>query len=167
MKRVDTVFEIGNWPALALLMATTLIFAPGCTTLNMKSIEIVSTPNVNADTAVAVDVVFIFDDKLVDTLPAVTARAWFREKPTYLARYPKLLLVSHHELVPIDSATIKPGSLKAGSAPAAKKARAVLLFANYLEENIAYTLDISSFKNPIITLEKTMVSVHERSDQVK
>ncbi len=164
--------RVGN----VFLAAVVLGLASGCTMLKeiipgvsaepthkVKSIEIVSTENVNQNTAVAVDVVFIYEERLVDALRGITARVWFRDKPGYLARYPQSLAVSCHEFVPIDSATIEPASVKTGPAPSAKKARAVVLFANYLVEDADYTLDISGFRKPLVTLKETTISVRDKS----
>jgi hypothetical protein len=182
MKHVGAACGFGNRPVQALLMTALLVLTSGCTfvkkitpgvsaepTHSVRSIDISSTKNVNQDTAVGVDIVFVFDEKLVDTLPAMTARNWFREKPGYLARYPQSLAVFNYELVPIDKVdpVIKVDSLKTATTPAPKKARAVVLFANYLVENKAYTLDLSGFRHPIVSLEETTISVREKSGKSK
>ena len=178
MKRTQAASGYRAWPVpLMLLAATTLVLTPGCTFLKkitpgvsaepthkVKSLKIVSAEKVNQDTAVAVDVVFVFDEQLADTLPDMTARAWFREKPAYLARYPQLLSVVNYELVSRRTVTLDVKSHKTRQTPKAKKARKVVLYANYLLESKAYTLDISEFKYPVVSLEETTVSVREKQD---
>ncbi len=127
----------------------------------VKSIELFSTQDMNQSTAVPVDLVFIFDARLVDELAGMTARSWFSTRQGFMASYPQALVVSSYEFVPGFFATIDPASIKAASGIDAKKAQAVVLFADYLTESKAYTLDISGFKKPVITLGKTTISVSE------
>jgi type VI secretion system protein len=163
MRSTKLAFEFGNWSARISLMAAMLVLSPGCT-LKVKSIDIISTANVNQNTAVAVDVVFLLDEELVETLPEVTARNWFAQKPQYLLRYPQSFVVDPYELTPASSVNVRPKTLKN---PSPRNAKAVLLFANYLTEDMAYTLDISNFRNPIVTLHEKTISVRERGDVVK
>lgn len=130
-------------------------------THKVKSIEFVGAENMNHNTAVAVDVVFIFEEKLVDELPEITARSWFTQRQAYMAAYPGLLAVASYELVPRFRMTIEPEALRTVSGLPTRKAKAVILFADYLVESKAYTLDINHFKNPVVTLGQTTISVSE------
>ncbi len=164
--------------AVCLLFVVMLTAAGGCTFIKkitpglsaeprhkVKSVDFQSTDNVNQDTPVAVDLVFVHDAQLVETLSDVSARVWFTQKDAYLPRLSSALNVSHHELVPQDALTVTVGELELPPAPPPKKARAVLLFANYLTDSKAYTLDISDFQRPVVLLQETEITVEETSDK--
>lgn len=159
---------------LSAITTLALVLLPGCEVSEkvmpplygepvhkVKSIEFFSTQDMNQSTAVAVDLVFIFDPKLVDELTGMTARSWFSERQGYMASYPQALVVSSYEFVPGFVATIDPTAIKAAPGNNAKKAKAVVLFADYLVESKAYTLDVSHFKNPVVTLGHITISVSE------
>ncbi len=128
---------------------------------NVESIKFVGEQDMNQGTAVAVDLVFIFDQKLVDELAETTARTWFSERQGFMVSYPQALVVSSYEFVPGFFATIELDEIKTASGLSAKKANAVVLFADYLVESKAYTLDISGYKKPVITLGNKIISVSE------
>jgi hypothetical protein len=174
MRRRDA-FPDTRFPATLLLLSAVATFslAVACTfikkitpglsaepTHSVRSIEIRAI-NANQNTAVRVDVVFVFDEQLVDELLALTARAWFRQRKTeYLARYGQVLIVRDYEFVPIDQARLDVREVETAES-VATKARAVILFADYQSESAIYTLDISEFVSPIVRLEEATVSIRE------
>jgi len=81
-------------------------------------------PGANDDSAIAVDFVVVYTDKLLDEIIKLPAAEWFSKKKTFLADHPKELVVISREWVPgqtVDQQTISytPG------------VRKVIVFANY------------------------------------
>ena len=89
--------------------------------------DVVVAPDANEDSPVAVDLVFVYDKKLLETLLKTPASEWFANREQFLKDYGNALVVETWEWVPgqqIDrmSVAYRPG------------ARRVVLFADYVTE---------------------------------
>lgn len=156
-------FISSSWPVRACLITAMFAGLPGCA-LKVDSVAIESMMNANQNRATAVDVVFLSDDELAEKLARVTARHWFAQKPGYLASYGSSIVLVEHELVPGSSVDIWTNKIKN---PSPRNAQAVLVFANYQTEDMVYTVDISDFKNPVVTLQEKTISVREKGEVAK
>lgn len=89
--------------------------------------EVVIAADANEDSPIAVDLVFVYDKKLLDTLLKTPATEWFTKRDQFLKDYGNALAVEQWEWVPgqqIDPLNVayRPG------------ARRVVLFADYVTE---------------------------------
>jgi type VI secretion system protein len=78
----------------------------------------------NDDTAIAVDFVVVYDDKLLDEIMKVSAAEWFSKKSRFLADHPQQLDVEAREWVP--GQPVAPLSI-----PYRAGAKKVVVFADY------------------------------------
>jgi type VI secretion system protein len=81
-------------------------------------------PGANDDSAIAVDFVVVYDQKLLDEISKVSAAEWFSKKTRFLADHPQELAVEGREWVP--GQPVAPLSL-----PYRIGARKVVIFADY------------------------------------
>jgi type VI secretion system protein len=81
-------------------------------------------PGANDDSAIAVDFVVVYDQKLLDEISKVSAAEWFSKKSRFLADHPQELVVEAREWVPGQS--IAPMII-----PYRIGARKVVVFADY------------------------------------
>lgn len=129
----------------------------------IKTIQISTTENANQSTAVAVDIVYLFEERLATTLSKYTARQWFSERAAYQLQHPNDLTVFNYELVPNSTVTLQPSKEKNRFPMSHQKAVSVLVFANYLTEKSDYTLNITAFVNPEVILgQRKMTVVDEK-----
>lgn len=66
----------------------------------LKTISLVSDTDANEGYPVALDVVFVSDKKVLDTLNQLRSAEWFSGKSDYIRNNPKLLTVLSWEIVP-------------------------------------------------------------------
>lgn len=81
----------------------------------------------NEDSPVAVDLVFVYDKKLLDTLLKTPATEWFAKREQFLKDYGNALVVEKWEWVPGQ----KIDRMSVGYRPGARR---VVLFADYVTE---------------------------------
>lgn len=81
-------------------------------------------PGANDDSAIAIDFVVVYDQKLLDEIIKVSASDWFSKKSRFLADHPQELAVESREWVP--GQPVAPLSI-----PYKIGAKKVVLFANY------------------------------------
>ena len=89
-------------------------------------IEVTIDAAANDNSPVAVDVLLVYDDKLIEGLLAMPAAEWFRKKDQYVADHPRVV-VQGWEWVPGQQVD----ALKISYGPGAKN---VVLFADYSTE---------------------------------
>ena len=63
-------------------------------------VKVTIVPGANDDSAIAVDFVVVYSDKLLDEIMKVSAAEWFSKKERFLADHPQELLVQSREWVP-------------------------------------------------------------------
>lgn len=89
-------------------------------------VQVTIDPAVNDNSPVAVDLLLVYDDKLLDGLLAMPAAEWFTKKEQYVADHPAVV-VQGWEWVP--GQTVEPFKIEYRAG-----ARSVVLFADYQSE---------------------------------
>ncbi|WP_211115609.1 hypothetical protein [Arenibaculum pallidiluteum] len=110
--------------ALAALLLLSLLGA--CAekpALTLGSVAIQAEPRANDFSPVAVDVLLVRDQKLLDELLKLSAGEWFQKREQYLRDHPRALSAHSYEVV--------PGQSLSQTLPQEPAAWAGLVFANY------------------------------------
>lgn len=107
---------------------------------SIKTITVESDLNSNMDTPVAIDIVFINDDSITPLLAGLNGPTWFADKHALLKRYEKQINIVSLEVVPLSF--IQKLALPKDK----KKAKSVLMFANYRSTNGQFIANISQYK---------------------
>jgi type VI secretion system protein len=120
---------------LVLIALVAAVFSVGCgVTQKARSMfggqlpfDVVVAPDANEDSPVAVNLVFVYDKKLLDILLKTPATEWFAKREQFVKDYGDALVVEQWEWVPgqqIDRISVpyRPG------------ARRVVLFADYVTD---------------------------------
>ena len=89
--------------------------------------QVTVAPDANENSAIAVDLVVLYDAKLVEQLLKLKASDWFKQKNQFVRDHPNQVAVHGWEWVP--SQAVKPQTISYGSG-----ARKVVLFADYVSE---------------------------------
>jgi|GEM_PF-2259406 len=141
----ETAASIGN--SLDKGMAKVVPFYHFDKTL-LESVYIQSSVDSNNNVPVALDIVFVFNDKAAEVLSALSGPDWFINKKRLLLRYQKNLVVSEQEVVPYTAeyVLILPKNYF--------NAVSVYLFANYLDQDGQYQADLTQYKVLKITLNR-------------
>ncbi|HEX9983242.1 MAG TPA: hypothetical protein VGF69_08260 [Thermoanaerobaculia bacterium] len=79
-------------------------------------VEVRVAPDANHDSPVAVDLLVVYDKKLLDKLLATPSAEWFAKRDQFLKDYPKQLVVEAREWVPGQAVepltlTYRPGAV--------------------------------------------------------
>lgn len=111
--------------ALAGCGATRALFGPSMAAPGWKSLTLRAADDANSNSAVAVDVVLVKDQAVLDSLLAMPASKWFATRAELQRTFPEALTVYPYELVPAQ--TIKLNDKKWSD----QKAWAALVFAGY------------------------------------
>lgn len=125
----------------------------------IKSVSLIMSQDANQNSALAADIVFIFDETLANQLGQNSARQWFANKEQLQNLNPKKLVVFNFELVPgaIESLNF---SEQAKRFPQSYiKASRVLAFANYIKDSKENTIDIGTIKSPILSFGADKASI--------
>ena len=117
---------------VAISATLVALFAAGCSvTGKVRSafggqlpIKVTVAPGANDDSAIAVDFVVVYDQKLLDEVMKVTAAEWFAKKQRFLADHPGDLIVEAREWVP--GQPVAPITI-----PYRAGARKIVIFADY------------------------------------
>ncbi len=94
--------------------------------LDWKGLMVAADAEANANSAIALDIVFVRDQQTLEKLLLVPAARWFATREEWLRSFPAALTVRSLELVP--SQTLRLTEAELGS----PRVAGVLLFANYL-----------------------------------
>lgn len=149
-----------TWPMLLLMLVVagcSLVakVIPGLSdTVALKSLKVVATPDANADSAVALDLVFIYDKDAEAQLPK-TAPEWFADRAALQNGLGKAADVVSLQLPP---ATLVE-SVKLPDRHG--KAVAVYAYARYLSGSGQGRCDLSGFKHPVLWLQAATVRITE------
>ena len=117
----------------------------------------VAKPNANGTSATAVDVVFIYDEKVPDLLPK-DAADWFAQRDELNANLWKYLDIASVEVPP--AYIIDVVSLPKRYSTAIK----VVAYANYLNKKGRKVIDLTTFKHAQLTLEAKTVAFAESTE---
>lgn len=121
----------------------------------VKNISVESSRNSNMGSPVAVDLVFVKDQKVATLLSTLNGPDWFKEKGSLQTRYEKQIDIVDMEVV--------PGQIinKVKLPKQKKKAKNIFLFANYRSPNGQYVSDISLFSKVEISLLRDTYKLKE------
>ncbi|WP_158998519.1 hypothetical protein [Pigmentibacter ruber] len=110
-------------------ISTLVIFFLSCTTPKMN-LEAYIDINANSYSAIPVDVIFIYDDKVIDEFKKMSAANWFLKKEQFINDY------AVNNLIQVLSYEIVPGQHFAVSDFKPMKTPLItILYANYLNSN--------------------------------
>jgi len=123
---------------------------------SFESIKIIVAPNANQNSAIAVDLVFAYDNSFVGILEKINAKDWFEEKKGYRLNFSTGFDVVSWELVPGQTAPKKPNPEKA------KKALGVFIFAKYISKGV-HRARIDKLRNIELFLGKTEFKIVDPS----
>lgn len=114
----------------------------------IESVAVISDPDSNENLPVALDILFIFDEKTAKALSHLSGPDWFAGKQALLLKYQQKMVLSELEVVPqsAEQQIVLPEHFY--------KAIVVLLFANYFAPLGQYQADITQFNELKITLKK-------------
>jgi type VI secretion system protein len=99
--------------------------------------------NANRNSPVAVDIVFITDNAVVEKLIDLTSAKWFSSRADLAKTYPKVLTYKSWELVPGQVLNIETSTLEA------PRVAAALVFADYATPG-SHRVRIEEFKNRLV-----------------
>ena len=122
------VFTLSGCGALSSVAAVTrsvIGLDPKPVAPDWKKLVISAADDANANSAVAVDLVLVKDQAMLDSLLTMPAAKWFATRSDIQRTFPEALVVYPYELVPTQS--VQLGEKQFGS----ERAWAALVFANY------------------------------------
>lgn len=150
-------FGVPGWSAARLLAAPLLSILAACSSSffggEMK-VQIQVDAHLNQDSPVPVELLVVYDDKLLEYLLGLDAQKWFSERDQVRRDHPgeKYFVSSYWELVPGQSPPEKKLSFDAG-------ARGAVVFANYLSEGKHRVRLLDPHKRVLIHLQDSDFSV--------
>lgn len=113
------------------------------TRLGWDQVELSAAPGANQNSPVAIDIVLVLDDTMVERLNELTAAKWFGARADLLKTYPKAVSYRSWELVPGQLLRVP------GASFGSPRVTAVFVFANYATPG-AHRLRVEELKNPIV-----------------
>lgn len=123
-------------------------------TASLKAMRVVAQPGANLDSATRLDLVFVYDSASATLLPK-TGPAWFAQKASLLNGLGRNADVVSLQLPP--AMVVDRVDLPKRRA----KAIAVYGFANYLPPDGQGRLDLTRFREPVIWLAPSRITVTE------
>lgn len=140
-------------PVLVGLNGCSWLFGSSPPEIDTRTIDIQVSPTANHDSAVAIDIVYVFNPQLLTQLQSFGAKDWFQQRDSLRALYPTDLVVSSYELVPGQLGPIERVRGKNTDAIG------VFAFANYQDEG-AHRARLDRFEHAVLRLdEKDLVIV--------
>lgn len=141
----------GNILRLCCIVLTILIELSACSNsppkISTRNVDIQVSPKANLDSAVAIDIVYVFDQQLLTQLQGLGAKDWFRQRDELRTLYPTGIAVSSYEVVPGQIVPVEKVSNHNTDAIG------IFAFANYHAEG-AHRARLDSFKNATIRLDE-------------
>ena len=113
------------------------------TRLGWNQVELSAAPGANQNSPVAIDIVLVRDESMIDRLNELTAAKWFGARADLLKTYPAALSYRSWEVVPGQALRVP------GASFGSTRVVAVFVFANYTAPG-AHRLRVEELKNPII-----------------
>jgi type VI secretion system protein len=136
-------------PLLSILVACSGSFFGG----EIK-VQIQAEDHINQDSPVPVELLVVYDDKLLDYLLSIDAQKWFSERDQVRRDHPdkKSYVSAYWELVP-GQPPLKPQPISFGVG-----ARGAVVFANYFSEG-KHRVRLKPHRDVVITLQANEFSV--------
>lgn len=128
---------------VASSVANTFTGEPQPAYLDWNGLMIAADPDANANSAIALDVVFVRDNQTLEKLQVIPATRWFATRQELQRTFPEALIVHSLELVP--SQTLRLTEAELGS----PRVAGVLLFANYFSPG-EHRLRLPVLKNGVL-----------------
>ncbi|MGS2718699.1 hypothetical protein ACVBE9_11030 [Eionea flava] len=125
----------------------------------LKKITIEAAANSNLDTPVALDIIFIYDEKITPLLSELNGPQWFQQKLSFSQRFANAIDIVDIEMVPLSR--IESVSLPKKH----KQAKNIVLFANYRTSDGQYMAELSHFKQLTIRLLNTQYTLQPEGGQ--
>ena len=149
-----------------LLLLTLLLAAlAGCSSVNkllgrtpattLSSVRVAAPPGANLNSAVQLDLVFLYDAKNAALLPK-TGPEWFAQKSALINGLGQSIDIVHLEVPPAQVIDPVPLPKRAG------KAVGVYAFANYLAADGQPRADLTQFRRAVVWLQATQLAVTEQ-----
>jgi type VI secretion system protein len=111
-------------------------------------------PGANDDSAIAIDFVVVYDQKLLDEIVKIPAAEWFSKKSRFLADHPQELVVESREWVP--GQPVGPLTI-----PYKIGAKKIVLFADYHSAG-EHRAVVPPQQSSVITLGETDLTVEAK-----
>lgn len=145
--------------------AVLLVGLTGCGAVNkllgrspttaLSSLRVAAPPGANLNSAVQLDIVFLYDSASTAMLPQ-TSPEWFAQKTALLNGLAQAIDVVHLEVPPAQVIDAVALPKRAG------KAVVVYAYANYLTKEGQVRVDLTRFRRAVVWLAATQVSVTEQ-----
>lgn len=146
-------------PALAVLVSLPLLgcslwsslFGKSTPTTSLRSIAVIAEAQANRDSATALDVIFVYDSKVLSLLPA-SGPAWFSQKDGLANTLGTAVDIVTLQVPP-------PYRLVGVDLPARyRHAIRVVAYANYLAPAGQAPIDLTTYKNVTLTLQADSIA---------
>lgn len=115
---------------------------PRAVTPDWRSVTITASDDANGNSPIAIDLVFVRDQALLDTLTKTPAARWFSSRTDIVQSFPEGVGVLSYELVPKQSIRVAEAAFEK------QRAFGVLAFANYPlpgEHRVRLKLDAEAY----------------------
>jgi type VI secretion system protein len=144
---------------MVLMLLQTALLVTGCTgdsdfslrglsnSNSLTEVSVEAMEGSNHSMPVALDLLFINDSKLMTDLASLSSPEWFARKPELMMRYQQQIILTSIEVVPLSEIPLL--ELPNGH----KDAKHVVMFANYIEEEGQYAVELSRYEKLKIRLE--------------
>lgn len=121
----------------------------------LDAISVLSTSDANNNLPVAIDLVFVLDEKTAMALMNLNGPQWFDNKNGLMLRYKQTLIITQVEIVP--QTTEQQIDLPEDYDDAVR----VFMYANYIHSKGQFMADLTLYDEAQISLQKTGYSVKE------
>lgn len=113
------------------------------TKLGWDEVDLSAAPTANQNSPVALDIVLVLDEPMIDRLAELPAAKWFGARADLQKTYPKALSYRSWELVPGQTLRVP------GDSFGSPRVVAVFVFANYTSPG-AHRVRVEELKKPIV-----------------
>ena len=125
--------------------------------INTKDISITAAPGANRDTPVALDIVAVGDETMVQVLMGLDANGWFSQKEKF----------QHQSEFNVKTFEVVPGHTISGDVEYSwtdrRKYKAVFVFAKMQSPGL-HNVRIDTFSNPVIVIGNNSLRVTEKQN---
>ncbi len=125
--------------------------------INTKDISIPAAPGANRDTPVALDIVAVGDETMVQVLMGLDANGWFSQKEKF----------QHQSEFNVKTFEVVPGQTISGDVEYSwtdrRKYKAVFVFAKMQSPGL-HNVRIDTFSNPVIVIRNNSLRVTEKQN---
>ncbi len=125
--------------------------------INTKDISITAAPGANRDTPVALDIVAVGDETMVQVLMGLDANGWFSQKEKF----------QHQSEFNVKTFEVVPGQTISGDVEYSwtdrRKYKAVFVFAKMQSPGL-HNVRIDTFSNPVIVIRNNSLRVTEKQN---